>query len=118
MGEAITRHSLRPLRFAEGECDQDPDAMRGAGTLKHVLDICINFPVVIARESGQPSTPTPVGSGTGVSGVPGDDDVRTSLPIGPTGLGAPCFTRRGCCPGKRRYRPAAPRLRGAAPPTR
>ena len=26
-----------------------------------------------------------LGSGTGVSGVPGDDDVRTSPPIGPTG---------------------------------
>ena len=91
MGEAITRHSLRPLRFAEGECGQDPDAIRGAGTLKHVLDICINFPVVIARESGQSSTPTPVDSSTGVSGVldrpvkPGDDDVRTSLPNSPTG---------------------------------
>jgi hypothetical protein len=113
MGEAITRHSLRPLRFAEGECDQDPDAIRGAGTLKHVLEICINFPLVIARESGQSSTPTPVGSGTGVSGVSGDDDVRTAPQVSET-----VSTPRGYCPGTCRCRPAAPRLRGAAPPMR
>jgi hypothetical protein len=96
MGEAITRHSLHPLRFAEGECDQDPDAMRGAGTVKHVSDICIDFLLVIISESEQFSTPTPVGSCTGVSGVAGDGDVRTSRPIGSAGQRTKA-TPRGCC---------------------
>jgi hypothetical protein len=62
-GAARTRLSLRPLLFREGakltqtsgiSCRENADAY---------------LPVVIARESGRSSTPRPLGSSIGVSGI-------------------------------------------------